>query len=321
MASWIDDELRTSDLGDSRLDDRFALLLERLSARPTVSIPAACNGRAEVEAAYRFFDNERVTVDKILAPHRDATLLRVRPQPVVLQVQDTTELDLTRKQERVGGPLNDEHRWGLFVHTQLVVTPEGVPLGIVAAELWARDPETFGTSKQTRKAKALEDKESQRWIAGYRQACALAAQAPDTRVISVADSEGDIYEYFLEAAQRTGPKAHWLVRACQDRRLCDPVQTKLWAAAAAAPVLGQLTVEARAREKTSSDDRARRQARAARQATVTVQATTVTLRAPGRKGQQLPDLSVQALLVREVDPPAGETPMEWLLLTDLPCAT
>jgi Transposase DNA-binding/Transposase Tn5 dimerisation domain len=321
MPSWIDDELRTADLGDPRLDRRFALLLERLSARPTVSIPAACNGRAEVEAAYRFFDNDRVGVANLLAPHADATVLRVRPQPLVLQIQDTTELDLTRKQERVGGPLNDAHRGGLFVHTQLVVTPHGVPLGIVAAELWARDAATFGTSNRTRKRKAIEAKESQRWLTGYRRACWLAEQAPDTVVISVADSEGDIYEYFLEAARRVGPKAHWLVRACQDRRLCDPAATKLWAAVAAAPVLGQLTVEARARAKTTGDDRPRRQARTARQATVTVQAQTVTLSAPQRKGQQLPDLTVQALLVREVNPPAGEAAIEWLLLTDLPCAT
>ena len=42
----------------------------------------------------------------------------------LLVAQDTTEFDLTRRQERVGGPLNDESRWGLYAHPQLAMTPD-----------------------------------------------------------------------------------------------------------------------------------------------------------------------------------------------------
>jgi hypothetical protein len=114
MPAWVPQELTTADLGDERLDQRFAILLDRLSARPTASIPAACRGRAETEAAYRFFDNPRVGVDQILRPHRDATLARLREQAVVVVAQDTTELDLTRPSAKVGGPLNDTTRLGFF---------------------------------------------------------------------------------------------------------------------------------------------------------------------------------------------------------------
>src|SRR5688572_8840450 len=104
MPSWIEDELRTVDLHDDRLNDRFRVLLDRLAAKPTLSIPAACHGWAETQAAYRFFDNDKVTGQRLLQPHFDATVERIRQQPVVLLAQDTSELDLTRPEERVGGP-------------------------------------------------------------------------------------------------------------------------------------------------------------------------------------------------------------------------
>src|SRR5436190_17886809 len=104
MQPWVVEELRTVVLPDKRLNGRLAVLLDRLSSSPSASLPQACNGRAELEAAYRFFDNPRASAANVLAPHRDATLRRVRAEPAVLLAQDTTEVDLTRPRERVGGP-------------------------------------------------------------------------------------------------------------------------------------------------------------------------------------------------------------------------
>jgi hypothetical protein len=87
------------------------------------------------------------------------------------------------------------------------------------------------------------------------------------------------------------------------------------------PGRGTLTVAVSARAATTGDGRKRRQARAKRTATVTVRAARVRLRGPYCPGGKLPDLDVNALLVREADPPAGEEPIEWLLLTDLPIGT
>src|SRR5665213_3340558 len=95
LQPWVVEELAGTDLGDARLDKRLPLILDRLSRKPSVSIPAACRGGAEVAAAYRFFDNPRVSPRKILAPHYRATLGRIAAQRVVLLAQDTTEIDLT----------------------------------------------------------------------------------------------------------------------------------------------------------------------------------------------------------------------------------
>ncbi len=62
-------EVASAELGDKRLNKRLSLILERSETHPNLSIPAAMHGRAEMEAAYRFFANENVTPEKIHAPH------------------------------------------------------------------------------------------------------------------------------------------------------------------------------------------------------------------------------------------------------------
>src|SRR5580700_5347344 len=148
MQAWIVAETKSADFGDERLDSRFELLLDRLSEKPTLSIPAACRGSAETTAAYRFFDNDKTDAAKVLKPHHDATVARIHAHDVVIVAQDTTEIELTRKQERVGGPLTDESRWGLYVHPLLAMTPERVPLGVVTANIWSRDAEEFAKSQE-----------------------------------------------------------------------------------------------------------------------------------------------------------------------------
>ena len=143
MQAWIEDELRTVNLADERLNKRYRVLLERFSDKPTLSIPAACTGWPETQAAYRFCDNERVTPEQLLQPHYDATLERIRQYPVVLIPQDTTQFDLTRQQEKIGGPLGDEKHWGLHDHVALAVTPERLALGVVHSFTWARNLEDF----------------------------------------------------------------------------------------------------------------------------------------------------------------------------------
>ena len=108
MERWVMDELQTADLRDKRLEKRLIGLLESLSQCSTASIPAACHDRAEMVAAYRFFDNDNVDFENVLAPHLDATCQHVGQQPVALLVQDTTEFDLTRpsKQMQGTGPLH-----------------------------------------------------------------------------------------------------------------------------------------------------------------------------------------------------------------------
>src|ERR1700730_11231421 len=101
LAPWVIDELKAAKLRDKRLNERFAQVLAALAARPTASIPAACGGFAEMMAAYRFFDNNKVTFHGVLESHLWMTRERMAAQSVVLIPQDTTEIDLTRPDQQV----------------------------------------------------------------------------------------------------------------------------------------------------------------------------------------------------------------------------
>jgi hypothetical protein len=323
MQAWIEAEVKGADFGDERLNRRYEVLLDRLSDKPGLSIPAACGGWAETVAAYRFFDNAKTDAASVLQPHHDATVERIRVHEVVLVAQDTSEIELTRPQERVGGPLNDESRWGLFIHPLLALTPQRVPLGVVTAKIWSRDPEEFARSQEekrrARKAKPIEDKESLCWLEGYRSACLLAAETPATTIIAVSDSEGDIYEC-LQAGE-TGA-AGYIVRGCQDRALVDDEHSLLLQTLACKTALGAMKIRVSGRAASTGDEtKKRKQAREARLAKVTIRAARVLLRGPARPGQKLPALFVNAIVAKEERPPAGETPIEWLLLTSLPITT
>jgi hypothetical protein len=331
MPSWIDEELRTADLGDQRLNARFKLLIDRMSHKPSLRFPAACRGRAEVEAAYRFVGHPRITVERLLAPHREATIRRIAQHPVVILAQDTTENDLSRRRERMAGagPLNDPTRLGLLVHPLLAVTPERLPLGIVGVTIWARAPEAVARPVKEkdaeRRKKPIEEKESFCWLRGYRHACQVAQACPEAQVICVSDSDGDIFECYFEAeVAQTGRKADWIVRASDDRGLLPTADGetpggKLFAQVASRPLLTELELEVSYREAKSHDGRRRKKERRARTATVSVRAAHVKLKQPRRRdGKELADVEVNAVLVREGTPPAGEEPIEWLLLTGLP---
>ena len=84
---WAEKELNAVSLGDQRLDRRAQQILSRLGDKPTISIPAACNGWPATKAAYRLLDNKRVTSEKLLEPHRECTLERVEGEKTVLCIE------------------------------------------------------------------------------------------------------------------------------------------------------------------------------------------------------------------------------------------
>ena len=133
MTATLKDEVRQADLGDQRLNKRLGKIIEQLGASQTLSIPAATDSRAEMEAAYRFFDNNDVTPQKILQPHINATLERISQCERVVLVQDTTELDLTRPSQQVqgAGPMDSDARRGAFAHPLVAFDSDGLPLGTV----------------------------------------------------------------------------------------------------------------------------------------------------------------------------------------------
>lgn len=304
LESWPEQEMLTANFGDARLQRRAHLILGALSQRPEGSIPSACCGWAETQAAYRLFSNEKVTAERVLEPHRDATLERMEQHPVVLCVQDTTELDYTSKSQIQGlGPLTYENSIGLYIHPTLAVTPQRLCLGVLDQWTWVRDLEEHGgKDRQHRLKRPLEEKESFRWLEGYRRVCDLQTVLPQTRLVYVADRDSDLFELF-EAGQMG--EAAWLIRGNQDRKLTDG--RHLWEAVREAEVIGTLEFDLPAGPD-----------RPARHVVQTLRTARLKLKPPYRPDRKLPALEVTAILAREKAPPAGVESIEWLLLTNLP---
>jgi Domain of unknown function (DUF4338)/Transposase Tn5 dimerisation domain/Transposase DNA-binding len=303
---WVHREFGGAILGDTRLEARLLDLATAFFARPQANIPQACGSTAAAKAAYRFFDNDRVTMDALLEPHHQATIERMRHEPVVLVAQDTTSLCYTMHPGMKGlGPISNkvDGPQGIEVHSAQAFTPAGLPLGVLDIEAWARDPADFGKAKD-RKNKPIEDKESNKWLTALKPIGAAAARCPNTRVVTLADREADIHEYLLDAHQR-GLEA--VVRAKEKFRRLDGEVLKLRPHMLARPKAGtiELTVPRHGKEP-------------ARSAALSVRFDTVTLAPPHAK-KHLPPLRVVVVLSHEEAPPPNvKEPLEWLLLSTAP---
>lgn len=298
---WASDEFASANLGDARLSSRLVALARQLSASPHTSLPQALSP-AELKAAYRFFDNDQVDTDGVLAPHVAQTLHRMEQIPVVLAIQDTTEFNLTHLPATDGlGRCTGGNERGFLMHSLLAVSPEGLPLGVLGMKTWARREGTQGRAAQ-RKSRPIHEKESIKWIEGLAHLSALKSRCEHTQLIGIGDRESDVYELF--AAQRPDG-VDWLVRAAWNRCARHP-QRYLWQAVLDAPAAGhaELLVPAKG-------------SRPQRTACLTLRYACVRLRPPQTR-TRLPELDVFAVHVIEDEPPAGIEPLEWMLLTSVP---
>jgi hypothetical protein len=307
--SWCEDELSTIDLGDKRLEWRIVDIATKLAAQPTASINQACEDWADTKAAYRLFANKKVTAEKILEPPQQRTRERMKGQPLVLAVQDTTFLNFTRHVKTRGlGPIGTRQQTlnGLVMHSTLAFTPAGMPLGLLAQEIWARSEEEEQLTDDERKNRPIEEKESYKWLKALQRTVDLTPEG--VQVVTVCDREADTYELFVEAQKET---TGLLVRAAQNRAVMKAEMGLLWNRVESAAPVRYLKVQVPAKAKEP-----------AREAVVSVRFRWVRLKPPWRPkepGQEpLPPVSLDAVLVQEVDPPAKMTPVEWMLLTNVP---
>lgn len=296
------------DLGDRRLEKRAEQILKDFYVHPGAAIPQACGSKATAQAAYEFFDNWSVSSEAIIASHGRRALERMAAEPIILAVQDTTSLNHSGHGQiqgmgPIGTPANGAQ--GFFLHTTLALTPQRVPLGVIQAQIWARDPEPTGQSERRRR-RPIEEKESYKWMASFQACQRWQAELPGTRIVNIGDREADVYELF-ELADGGVDGPYLLIRAEQDRCLAEPAGEHLWSWMEPQPLAGHLTVALKRTPK-----------RAARVAELEMRWTRVSLKPPrgkARPGRRA--LTVTAILAQEVGAPSGVERVCWMLLTNL----
>lgn len=306
-ADWALAEFGASDLGDTRRNARLVELARQLGQRPEASLPCALQDQAALKAAYRFFDNADIAHEKILASHVASSLARMQGHETVLAMQDTTFIDYGSHPHTTGlGPTGSKNAkeshsgWGMICHGTLAFSPERLPLGVLGLRLWAREPDK--PKRATRRKRPIEEKESHKWIDSLH--AAAVALSPGRRVVSVADRESDVYEFFVKARELG---IDLLTRASWDRNV-DGAHGHLFDTLAAGPVIARKKLRLPARKE-----------QPARVAKLKVRACPVNLHSPlNGTASGLPSIALWGVWVYEPNPPAGVEPLDWKLLTTVP---
>jgi Transposase Tn5 dimerisation domain/Transposase DNA-binding len=305
-SEWAYTEMKGATVWDPRCRRSLATICTKLADHPQESFSKAC-GSAARQAGHRIFEHEETTVAGLLAGHAAQTAQRAGEYPLVLAVQDTTEFDFSGHKAATDlGPLGRGLTRGLLCHSVLAVTPEGLPLGVLHMQLWARDPAQPG-QRHDRRKKNTAEKESQKWIDGLEGTeAALPEEQP---VLLLADREADLFAY-LAAPRRANTEL--LTRACHPRmvRVERPAEeggalrASLLVVAMSAPGVGEMRV--RVPRKPGQQERV---------ATLEVRLTQAEVQPPRHRkaGEPNTPQRVSIVCATERNPPAGVKAIQWIL--------
>jgi Transposase DNA-binding/Transposase DDE domain len=293
-------------LGDRRRSKRLVALADQIMQHPAGTWPDKLPDPADLDAFYRLVNRPEVTHAAVLAPHRAETLRQMHAATeVVLILHDTTELDYTGLESIDLAPIGGGNNRGYLCHNSLAVTASGHVLGL-ANQILFRRPRR---SKKEKKRDSLQraNRESRLWKRGSE---AIEVAAAGKWWVDVADRGADITE-FLDYEIARGK--HFVVRSKSNRNVVveaeKPGQTKLH------DVVRELPEQARRSLFVPATP-----GRAARDTEVAVAFVKLQIRPPrqarGEHGGDL--LTVWAVRVWELNPPAGVEALEWMLLTNVP---
>ena len=322
-SSALSSELSAAELGDARLSHRLRALVESLERAPELSFPRLLS-ESELEGAYRFFRNGKVTAERLLAPHITATHERARAEGMdVLAVHDSSLFDFGGESDRGLRPLKTK-KVGFLAHFTLAVSADGSrrPLGVLAMTPVVRSSTKSSAEKKRARWKRREDSESARWWQHVEQVNASPSQA-GPRWIHLMDREADDYALFSRLVEG---RHRFVIRLSHDRRLettaAEPAE-KLQSVLATVRTMAERDVPlSRRRTAGTPSERRIHPPRTERMAHLSIGATRVCLQRPREQSKKLAATTTAHVVhVWEPDPPAGNEPITWTLLTTEPIDT
>jgi len=304
---WAQHTFGSSQLKDARRIRRVVQVACQMATNASASLPAQMQGWKEVIALYRLLDSPEVTFESLMQPHWQQTREEIHQHPVVLLVQDTTEIDLSHRHQVSGlGQVGNERGRGFHLQTMLAVLPlKREVLGCAQQEPFVRTPAPRKERRSQRRFR--QERETDVWM---RLVSQFGTVATSTTIVHVGDRGADMFDFF-HACQAT--HTHFLVRAAQNRRTQNEDEE-----------IGYLLDQARAwpSQQSRSFEIPASHARPARTTHLHLAFGPMTLlpprNEPRAKKQPFP---LWVLRLWEEDPPKGVEPLEWILLTSLPTST
>lgn len=301
---WAREEFGHAELGDQRRRARLIEMAAQAARSPHGKVTAVFGQSAAREAAFRFVESEQFSHRALLAAASVATARRAAAHRFVYVAADETGLQITDQSGRGFGPLCGKAKGtGAHAMSALAISPEGVPLGLAAMEIWTRSADKVPNYKQDQRP--VEERETRFWLEVLTDASTvLSEHAPETLPWFQLDRGGDSATVLLKAAELS---VAFTIRSSHDRRTVGARRERLHAKLAACAVLGTYSLQVRANSK-----------RSAREAQIEVRACPVALALPlGLLGRgPFAELNIWAVEAREVgtDAPLNE-PIVWRLLT------
>jgi hypothetical protein len=306
----LEAEVANENFLDPRLTARLEKLVRAVSKNPAAAFPKLL-GDAELEAAYRFFANVRVTPKDILRPHQEATRARCVGRDVVRVLHDTTEFAYRRDGKRRG--FDEDRSYQSFsAHVSLAVSadPQRRPEGVAAIRTWPQGDKSCG--------------EQGLW---FEQILESERNLEGCGLVHICDRGSDDF-VLLHQLVSTGRR--FVLRNRADRLTkngVDGANEKMRSVLARIEHKEERLAWINPRRKESSEHRAKiHPEREARSIHLNIAAARLDLVRPKtiRKAstREAPEsVSVNVVRVWEPSPPEGETPIEWILYTSEPIET
>lgn len=289
------------DLGDARVNQRIIDLADMLVGTEAASWPAKFARPADYRAFQKIVNRPQATHPSVRATHTRVTLDRMaRTEGVVLVLHDTTELDYSGRAIRGLGPIGNGWGRGWECHNALaVVARTGAVLGLANQILHRRVEPAVTAAEGMAGRRDRADRESRLWWHGVD---AVGDAPSGCTWVHVCDRGADTFE-FLQ--QMVGANRSFVIRSQSNRRLVasegsEGPGAKLHDRMRGVPAQAGWWGEAR-----EGSGRSR---------PVKLQGAWATVTVPAPRGRDT--VTVQVVRVWEVEVPAGETGVEWFLLTD-----
>ena len=286
-------------------------MYESIRAHQTVVIRQISRNRAEQIAYYRFLENEQVTLSELVRSLSAHCQQQVSGRHI-LSISDTSEINLQSHRGRLKpdglGVVGNNKDVGFFIHPTLALDAEtGFPLGLSNVQLWTRSPERPDKEERDRAKLPIELKESYKWLASAERSQRCYQRGEAKIITHIGDREADLYEEWATVPDRYN---HVLVRVHQDRRLFGQTQS-LYTYLSAQPCEGTYSVQVMADPRTG---------RTAREALLGICCASVQIQRPEKlKGEDYPpSIKLYAVEAKEVNPPDGQDPIHWRLMTTHP---
>jgi hypothetical protein len=311
--AWAYEEFGTLEAGDRRRMLRVVNMATRVAERPAGKVSEVFKNDSERQGAYDLLESGKVSVEAVLLSMGLAASERAAAESFAYVAVDGSSITLTDRDNtkgfgRVG---NRDKSRGLKVINALGLNPQGVGLGLLTQVWWARPaaPIRTGSSKRRRAQKSRskrqrgpEEKETRYWMQAIDEATERAQQT-GAKLWFLLDREADCQAILTKL---TDSNQQFTVRGAWNRAIenIDEGSEHLLERLAKKRPQAAYEFEVPAGPK-----------RTARRARMAVRCGRVVLRmGESRRQRQLLELTAVWALEQGTCP-AGEKPLDWLLLT------